>query len=705
MAIVYPDIEKIKQFKVAPQEGELYLLNVLKDNLDDSFEIYFNPYLNGDRPDVVIVREGYGVYIIEVKDWHFQHYELTTKKHWQLRKNGAITKSPIDQALQYKENLYVLHIDKLLEKKLKNFLYWKVVNCGVYFHNETNNSINSLLVEPFIQDKKYNDFLKYNVDLIGRDDLHKNKLLEILKNRYLLSVRPSSLFDKELYDSFSRLLKPSHHLLEQGESINYSKEQIDLIISTPRNQRIKGVVGSGKTTVLAARSVAAVTRTNEDVLILTYNVTLKNYIHDKISRVRSDFSWGHFHITNYHNFIRTELNNLGIAMLIPEDFTSYSEEAKSIFFEDNYFSNYDLFSSKSSEIQKYKTIFIDEIQDYKRTWMDIIKDFYLEEGGEYVIFGDVKQNIYANEIEERDISTNVKGKPTTLTRNFRSNQKVNELSVAFQKTFFGNKYEIDDFDKQHSLFDSKSKIEYEFISNGTSLLNIAKYIVENSKRLNENLNDITILGVRIDILKKLDLLYRLMTKQKTNQMFETDEMFNRIRLGQLSNKSECIMEALALFNSKAPDTDKLNKLAVLISYYKISKEIPVSFLDESFAQHLIVHNIEKPVFESWYKKYENTLKTDFNRSDILKIRDNKKFNFWFNSGTVKLSTIHSFKGWETNTLFVIVEPFFSTSDFPLSFDEIIYTSLTRSKTNIFIINYGNTEFDLSMKNFIKQINN
>ena len=67
MAIFYPSIEKIQEFKVKPTIGEMTLLYFLKNVLDDSFEVYFNPFLNGDRPDVLIMRKDYGLMINEVK--------------------------------------------------------------------------------------------------------------------------------------------------------------------------------------------------------------------------------------------------------------------------------------------------------------------------------------------------------------------------------------------------------------------------------------------------------------------------------------------------------------------------------------------------------------------------------------------------------------------------------------------------------------
>jgi hypothetical protein len=117
MAIFYPDFETILMMKVPPTSGELHLLNFLKNNYNDEYEVYFNPYMNGDRPDIIIMRKNGGVFIIEVKDWDLSSYELNSRKQWIVKHNKAVTKSPIQQVLKYKENLYDLHIPNLLEKK------------------------------------------------------------------------------------------------------------------------------------------------------------------------------------------------------------------------------------------------------------------------------------------------------------------------------------------------------------------------------------------------------------------------------------------------------------------------------------------------------------------------------------------------------------------------------------------------------------
>ncbi len=94
MAKFIPSLDIIDKFKVPPTDGERTLLNFLRNTLDDSYEVYFNPYLNGDRPDVIIIRPYYGVMIIEVKDWNLTNFRLDDKKRWIYTPNQSPVKSP-----------------------------------------------------------------------------------------------------------------------------------------------------------------------------------------------------------------------------------------------------------------------------------------------------------------------------------------------------------------------------------------------------------------------------------------------------------------------------------------------------------------------------------------------------------------------------------------------------------------------------------
>jgi hypothetical protein len=715
MAKFYPEISQILEGRVKPESGEIHLLNFL-EHLDDSFEIFFNPLMNGDRPDIVILREFQGVLIIEVKDYNLAKYKLDSRRNWKLKSNNVTIKSPISQVLKYKDNLFELHIDNLLELKIRDIRNFNTVSSAVYFHNANSFQIEELLVNPFQEDKGYLKFLKYNIDLIGRDTLNELDFKRLLEKRYMISRYPSSLFTKELHKSIRRFLKPPLHLLEHGKDIPYTKKQLEIIHSTTAQQRIKGVVGSGKTTVMAARAVQSLKRQGGKVLILCYNITLKNFIHDKVSDVRESFSWGDFTITNYHEFINSELNNLEIPIEIPKDFNVWTEKARSEFFEKKYYSNKILFRERINDIQQYEGIFIDEIQDYKRPWMEILKECFLKNGGTYVLFGDVKQNIYANELDQKDVKTNVYGF-TTLERCFRSQFKIKDLAVKFQSEFFTDKYDVDDFNQSTSspefAFEKAGlgQLTYIYLSETNTVKSLYTVIQQNAINKDVHPNDIAVLGHSIRLMKEFDAYYRYKSKAKTNTMFETREMVYRMGFNFLGKaKPDWLTNGLRLIkrHNDSNPAKGLNQLSVLFTLTDLNAKYEDEFTNRlsqtcilyktTLMAYLEYVETNKEAIESFRRDFGATRQS----SSINMIRKNKKIHFRMNSGSIKISTVHSFKGWESEMLFLVVEQSFDELD--SKFNELLYTGLTRSKSNLVIINFGNEAYHSGLKRLVDEIN-
>lgn len=107
-------------------------------------------------------------------------------------------------------------------------------------------------------------------------------------------------------------------------------------------------------------------------------------------------------------------------------------------------------------------------------------------------------------------------------------------------------------------------------------------------------------------------------------------------------------------------------------------------------------------FREHYKEALSQFKNEVYSDNYKSIRDNKKLHFWMNSGTVKISTINSFKGWESEVVFLIIEPKYEKDNsFNLAFDELLYTGLTRCKKNLIIINFGNIEYDAKIRPLIE----
>ena len=616
MAILYPPLDTINNFRPKPTEGELAILNCLNNNLDDTYEIFFQPYINGDMPDIIIMKQGHGLYILEVKDWHLKKYELNEVQDWYYQGNRI--KSPFHQVHKYKQNLYGLHIDGLAERNILNSQHWRFVKCGVYFHCETTTKV-ELFIKPGCSQEsidgknrynRYVQFLSY-FDVIGMDRV--NDSLASYIDNHLPFKNPDNLFDSEIYQSIRRYLKPPRHTEEMGRQIIYSAEQQKIIESKPESQqKVKGVAGSGKTLCLAKRAVNAHLRHGESVLILTFNITLRNYIHDKINEIREKFDWSAFRIIHFHKFFASLLVNSNI------------EESM-----DTILSNPSLW--KDIDCPKYDTILIDEIQDYMPDWINFIRSRLLNEGGELVVYGDEKQNIYERKMEEKERRpyTGIAGQWNLLKRSYRVSNSIARLSELYQKSFFSSKYDIDEILIQRDLFEN-SHLDF-FNLDSYSEEQIWSMIEEELKEYEVHPNDVCIQATKIEPIRRLEAYVNEQYSIKTMSMFE-----------------------------------------------------------------------HQTVYEKLCRTDTNGKKTSPEPRSLEELRKNKKFHFWNNPGTMKFCTVHSYKGWEIDTLVLLVGSKVSDSDEPSHeeyiSDELIYTAITRCRNNLIVIEIGGNRYE----NFFRQ---
>lgn len=616
MAQLFPPYNTILNLRQKPTEGELAILDQLVNNLDDTFEIYFQPFINGDMPDIIVLKENHGAYIIEVKDWDLRHYELNEVQDWYYKGNRI--KSPMHQVKKYKENLFHLHIEGLAEKNVLHSNTFHIVKCAVYFHKATKDQLRAFL-KPGCQQNtiegknRYADYIKFlnYFDIIGFDELNSYYINKIT-NRSPFK-KEDSLFDEEIYNSFKRYLKPPFHTADQGKNFIYSDEQKKIIESRPNvRQKVKGVAGSGKTLCLAKRAVNAHLRHGGDVLIITFNITLRNYIRDKISEVRAGFHWKHFHILHYHAFKASVKNNLNIKGedKEPEDITN------------------------SINHLKYKTILLDEIQDYLPEWIHFLTNKCLTDDGELVVYGDEKQNIYERQMDEKEKRpyTGIRGAWNLLKRSYRVSNAIARLSEIYQKSYFNNKYEIDEILVQRDLFE-KSYLEF-YTVNEFSEEAVYKIIKETTNKYSIHDNDVCVQSTKVAPLRLLEHYIGSTTPIKTISMFESQEVYDELV--------------------------KRNKG-------------------------------EKP-----------------QKKDLDRIRRAKKFHFWNNPGIMKFCTIHSYKGWEVGTLFLLVgtnlieDPEEENKEEYIS-DELVYTAITRCRSNLIVIEIGGNKYENFFKNNMEMV--
>ena len=633
MARIYPTLENISRLKVPPTDGELYLVNYFSTNLDDSYEVFFNPYLDGDRPDIIVMKEGYCVFVIEVKDWNLSLYCISETNSWTVKSgsgNAKIKKSPQSQAFGYKRNLYDLHLPVVGLERLTNPNFYNLVHCFVYFHvadkeeisllysraQQINASERRKLQEDYKSGRlQYEKYEKHNEFLISKKrQLQRDQSMSFCRGtieRLIGKIKKTTkhvLFDEKIYSDFKRRLSPPENIIKQGIKLKLDQKQRRLITSSAVKEKLKGVAGCGKTTVLAHRAISAYERHDSTVLILTYNITLKNYIRDKLSDIQGGRNFAGFEISNYHQFFNSQLNNTGqdIGALVDK----YRIEC---LYEE------DLFADHNNI--KYQTILLDEVQDYKPQWVKILKDNFLSDDGEMVLFGDDSQDIYARESGKSSVIAQGYGRWNKLNRSYRTSydSPLNTLFKDFQLAFLVSKYADTDLIEapmeQYSL--GYSLLKYEALPK-SDLVDIAfQSITSLINAYDLHPNDIIIVSSKIYSLRKLNEL--LLANESTHCMFET------------------------------------------------------------YAELSVLLDREKEELEAMGEKELNSL-IRAEKSEIERVRRVKKNHFYANSGSIKLSTIHSYKGLEAKSVFYLM----LESDEP----ELVYTSITRSTENLIILDVG-----------------
>lgn len=655
MASLYPSYKEILRDIPKHPEAELKLIKYLEKNLPDDCTIYVQPEYNYSFPDIIILREHHGVVIIEVNNWNMENYKyhkiIDEKTNgetgfWEYTDNKIDwykVISPIEQIQKYKNQMLQyyskdLTYESLVEKNIYAIIRPVVFMCGV-----TQEQIDAYFNVAEVQ-------LGY-VKIITKQDLENGRFLNLLSDGFeLLGECTSKYFNKKILDIFHQMLSPSNYntLKKELRNIAWSKEQLRYIHSQPDVQRkIRGVAGSGKTTVMAARAIDAYKKTHSPVLILTFNITLKRYIIDCISALGGDSRY--FVVDHFHHFLYSFLT---------KNFIQWEEDI-------------DLSKIHIDENLKYfKTIYVDEIQDYEKDWIDFIRH-YLPQKGELIFWGDEMQNIYARQLvkdsgenQKNRIYTGIKGRWGKLSESHRFDGKIAHFAELFKSKFM-TKYDDSNAIWQYSLHDKDTNVAYKLIEKFD--LNILYNLFEKliyERKIHKD--DICILSDKVELLREFAHILNK-NNHETITTFETQEQYEGF---------------ITAVKNRAPSESTLN-------IYEVRNNIEDDL-------NVILNDAKETI--NLTDDQKNLLKRK-----IYYQRRSAKTSFEMETGKVKLSTIHSYKGWGIDTeIFIISKDFVKKNDNP---DEVIYTAITRAKTNLIIINLENNKYHHFFEKAQKEVNN
>ena len=419
---IQPSWQDIGKFRNPLTPGELHLAEFLDSVLPKEWEIYVQPYLNGDRPDIVILNPSVGLMIFEVKDWKPECYHFEQSSQGKKVKQYYVTDgrgshripNPLSQVNRYRENiigLYLPLIGETIDKNTKNLAAFRV---GLYFHNMTTEHARILVPT------KPHSCTVFGYDILEKE--HMDQLVPDWRRKNTLTVF------SDWSEEIQFWLYPPYHSLEQGRIITLTSEQERHVLPSPgQHQRLRGVAGSGKTLVIAQRA-ARLAEQRKKVLIITYNITLWHYIRDHVSRAKHQFSWDQIEFSHFHGFCKNYLSENNI--MWPSDGSSsgdlvLSETVPKLVQESK-------ISGLNIKNRQYDAILIDEGQDFEKLWYLALCEF-LSENDELLLVVDEMQNLYKRNLTWIDSmsGTKFRGRWRQLKESYRLPDPVIEKVNKF----------------------------------------------------------------------------------------------------------------------------------------------------------------------------------------------------------------------------------------------------------------------------------
>lgn len=442
--IISPSYEELEKLRQPLTTGERRVLDWFDEILPTTWEIYVQPHLNGLRPDFVLLNPQGGIAVYEVKDWNLSSmdYFVATdsqgrRPRLMARKDGKEfsleTQNPVRKVSLYKEEIYNLYAPSLPTKR-----GFALICAGIIFTNETTECAERLLspLRESISSKNLEKFypvIGSELLQMGKNDLprHRNKVLfsaftsDKEMNRTIAGEMRNWLIEPSF--SADQRVPLAKLMTRQQHSLAINKDNV-------RYRRVKGPAGSGKSLVLAGRA-AELAKMGKRVLLVTFNITLINYLMDLVvqyaqsGKVRRQIT-----ALNFHAWCSRLAIETGHASEYDQ---MWKDHAPHHVLSDVLPSAAKEWASALDEPQRYDAILVDEGQDFMPSWWQALRASLSKVSPEALLVADAHQNIYdvrAWTDQEMD-GSGFRGQWMTLEKSFRLTPRMCMVAGSFVDSF------------------------------------------------------------------------------------------------------------------------------------------------------------------------------------------------------------------------------------------------------------------------------
>jgi hypothetical protein len=429
--LIDPPPDALHRLRTPLTDGEWRVFEFFDRLLPPGWEIYIQPHLNGLRPDFVLLHPNAGIAVFEVKDWElaqgrYEYRQDDTRGGlvFHVRDSAgnecADGRDPLRTIRGYYEEVYELYCPRLDRRAGK-----ALITAGLIFTEADRDQVSQVFGNAL---QRYKEPRRYpqTWPISSRDDLQAGNVRAVFPKAY---SQPSRYMTPEVAEDLRTWLREPSVAADQRMPFRLDARQRELVETRTRTgyRRIKGPAGSGKSLVLAALA-AELSAKGGDVLVVSFNVTLLNYLRDRavqwrqMSRRECDqITWLNFHYWckrvcreagHEHDYRRLWAeagdDNAKRSEVLDEQLASLVNELLSN-------------AHNCGQVDTYDAILVDEGQDFRLSWWEALRRV-LRPGGEMVLVADATQDLYGTAgrwTDEAMTGAGFRGEWTRLEGNYR----------------------------------------------------------------------------------------------------------------------------------------------------------------------------------------------------------------------------------------------------------------------------------------------
>jgi len=431
--LIDPPKDQWDRFTTSLTPGERKVAELFDAKLSSEWEIYVQPHLNGNRPDIVLLNPFAGIAVFEIKDWSLATLKRNVRQ--------SVGENPIQQIQRYEDEIFHLYCPRL-----DDFLGKAAITSGLIFTMIPQSEVDRIL-SPTLGDGMRSNPSKYPIS--GSERVEKGDIARLFpENNMWGPTNFSRVMSNDTAEDLRGWLRDPDFSQEQRKPLNLNRDQRE--IATERTasgyRRVKGPAGSGKSLALAARA-AVIASQGKRVLVCSYNITLMNYLHDLVARhnrtlveegnarpgiVKDNIDYRHFHgwckwicaIAGrkeeydqlWQQFSGDGVLNEHMATLVSE---LYAE------------------SRDLEVLPRYDAILVDEGQDFRLPWWQTLRDA-LKPEGEMLLVADKTQDVYGTAsawTEKAMTGAGFSGPWKELTDSYRLPHEIGPILEKYAQEF------------------------------------------------------------------------------------------------------------------------------------------------------------------------------------------------------------------------------------------------------------------------------